>query len=242
MELTGQRALVMGGGTGIGAATARLFAEAGAEVVITGRRAGVLAETAAAIGARVRPAAVDATADEDLAAFFADGTTYDHVVLALSGGSGAGPIADLALDDLREGFEAKLFAHVRALKATLPHLAADGSVTFIGAVSARAALPGTAGLAAINGAVEAMVGPLAAELAPRRVNAVSPGVIDTPWWHALPEEQRLAMFDGYAKILPLGRIGLPEDVARAVVSVAANGYITGTVLEVAGGAQLATGR
>lgn len=242
MELTGQRALVMGGGTGIGAATARLLAEAGAEVVITGRRAGVLAETAADIGARVRPAAVDATSDEDLAAFFADGTTYHHLVLALSGGSGAGPIADLAVDDLREGFEAKLFGHVRALKATLPHLSAEGSVTFIGAVSARAALPGTAGLAAINGAVEAMVGPLAAELAPRRVNAVSPGVIDTPWWHALPEEQRQAMFDGYAAILPLGRIGRPEDVARAVVSVATNGYITGTVLEVAGGAQLATGR
>ncbi|HEY1176900.1 MAG TPA: SDR family oxidoreductase, partial [Phytomonospora sp.] len=201
MELTGQRALVMGGGTGIGAATARLFAEAGADVVITGRRTAVLADTAAAIGPRVRPATVDAADDEALAAFFADGAAYDHLVLALSGGSGGGPIADLAVDDLRDGFEAKLFAHVRALKATLPHLAADGSVTFIGAVSARAALPGTAGLAAINGAVEAMVGPLAAELAPRRVNAVSPGVIDTPWWHGLPEEQRRAMFDGFAKTL-----------------------------------------
>ncbi|GIG67564.1 SDR family oxidoreductase [Phytomonospora endophytica] len=240
MELNGQRALVMGGGSGIGAATARLFAEAGAEVVITGRRADVLADTAAAIGARVRPATVDAASDEDLAAFFADGTTYDHLVLALSGGSGGGPITALALDDLRDGIEAKLIAHVRALKATLPHLAPGGSVTFIGAVSARAALPGTAGLAAINGAVEAMVGPLAAELAPRRVNAVSPGVIDTPWWHALPEEQRQAMFDGFAKALPLGRVGLPEDVARAVVSLATNTYITGTVLEVAGGAQLAT--
>lgn len=240
MDFKAQRALVMGGGSGIGEATARLFAQQGADVVITGRRAHALAEAAARIGDSVTTAAVDATSAEQLAAFFADERTYDHLVLALSGGSGAGPIADLDVDDLRTGFEAKLFAHVRALQAALPRLAPGGSVTFIGAVSARSAMPGTAGLAAINGAIEAMVGPLAAELAPVRVNAVSPGVIDTPWWHAMPEEARRELFAGYSATLPLGRVGRPEEVAHAVLSLAGNAYITGTVLECAGGAHLAT--
>ena len=241
MDFKGQRALVMGGGSGIGEATARLFAQQGADVVITGRRAHVLAEAAARIGGdSVTTATVDATSAEELAAFFAAERTYDHLVLALSGASGAGPIADLDVADLRDSFDAKLFAHVRALQAALPRLNPGGSVTFISAVSARSAMPGTAGLAAINGAIEAMVGPLAAELAPVRVNAVSPGVIDTPWWHGMPEEARNELFAGYAATLPLRRVGRPEEVAHAVLTVAGNPYITGTVLECAGGAHLAT--
>lgn len=107
--------------------------------------------------------------------------------------------------------------------------------------SARAALPGTSGLAAINGALQAMVGPLAAELAPRRVNAVSPGVIDTPWWDGQTTELRQNTFDTIADWVPAGRVGDSADVAAAIIALATNGYITGTVLDCSGGPQLATG-
>ncbi|GAA3452000.1 hypothetical protein GCM10018962_38330 [Dactylosporangium matsuzakiense] len=107
--------------------------------------------------------------------------------------------------------------------------------------SAQAALPGTSGLAALNGALEAMVGPLAVELAPVRVNAVSPGVIHTPWWDGVSAADRDALFKSYAAALPAGRIGRAEEVADAIVALATNGYITGTVLPVAGGVQLAAG-
>jgi NAD(P)-dependent dehydrogenase (short-subunit alcohol dehydrogenase family) len=86
-----------------------------------------------------------------------------------------------------------------------------------------------------------MVAPLAAELAPRRVNAVSPGVIDTPWWDAQAPEMREATFDALAAWVPAGRVGRPQEVAEAIVALATNGYITGTVLDCAGGGQLATG-
>ncbi|MFG2002786.1 hypothetical protein ACGFNU_26860 [Spirillospora sp. NPDC048911] len=99
---------------------------------------------------------MDGSVPDEVNAFFADGTAYDHLVLALSGGAGAGPFPTLDLAELRGGFEAKFWLHLGILQAALPRLAADGSITFITASSARAALPGTAGLAAINGALEAV--------------------------------------------------------------------------------------
>ncbi|WP_433367243.1 SDR family oxidoreductase [Actinoplanes sp. CA-142083] len=103
----------------------------------------------------------------------------DWLVVSLSGGEGAGPIAGLDVAALRRAFDAKFWAHLTTLRAALPRLAPTGSITLIGAISARAAMPGTAGLAAVNGAVEALVKPLATELAPIRVNGVSPGLAAT---------------------------------------------------------------
>lgn len=240
MTLDGRRVLVMGGGSGIGAATAARFADAGAEVVITGRTLDKLDATAERIGGKVTTRQLDATSVDALRDFFADGATYDHLVLCVSTSLGAGPVATLDLGELRAAFDGKFWAHVQTLQAALPRLRQGGSVTFVSAASARAAMPGTAGLAAINGALEAIVPPLAAELAPVRVNAVSPGVIDTPWWSGLPDDQRAELFRQYSGLIPAGRVGRPEEVADAVMAMATNDYVTGSVLVCAGGAQLAT--
>ena len=105
----------------------------------------------------------------------------------------------------------------------------------ISAASARAALPGTVTLAAVNGAIERMVSPLAAELAPVRVNAVSPGIIDTPWWSFLPDDQRQAQFAAAAGSVPAGRIGTAADVAGAVAYLVDASLVTGTILPMDGG-------
>jgi NAD(P)-dependent dehydrogenase (short-subunit alcohol dehydrogenase family) len=139
---------------------------------------------------------------------------------------------------LRQAFDGKFFAHVKAIQAALPHLRRDGSITLVTAASARAAFAGTAGLAAVNGALETIVAPLAVELAPLRVNAVSPGVIDTHWWGALPAEQRRAYFDSVAAVTPARRVGPPDDVAEAIVYLAGAGFVSGTVLECTGGGNL----
>ena len=123
-------------------------------------------------------------------------------------------------------------------QAALPQLRQDGSVTMVTAATARAAFPGTAGIAAVNGALETMVAPLAVELGPLRVNAVSPGVIDTHWWDAMPEDQRRAYFESVAAVSPVRRLGNPDDVADAIVFLAGAGFITGTVLECTGGSNL----
>jgi NAD(P)-dependent dehydrogenase (short-subunit alcohol dehydrogenase family) len=105
----------------------------------------------------------------------------------------------------------------------------------ISAASARAALPGTVALAGVNGAIERIVSPLAAELAPVRVNAVSPGVIDTAWWSFLPDDLRQAQFATTAGSVPAGRIGTPADVAGAVCYLIGAGLVTGSILPVDGG-------
>jgi NAD(P)-dependent dehydrogenase (short-subunit alcohol dehydrogenase family) len=114
----------------------------------------------------------------------------------------------------------------------------DGSITFVSAISSRALQPGTSGLAAINAALEAMVPILASELRPLRVNAVVPGVVDTPWWSQVPDEVRKELFEQLARQAAVGRIGKPEDLAAAIMLLTTNTFITGTILDCDGGWKL----
>jgi len=239
MSFDGQRVVVIGASAGIGEATARAFAARGASVTITGRSKERLDQAAKRIGYPVETGEVDATDRAALDVFFATTGTIDHLVLTASPGAvGAGPFAALDEAVLRQAFDGKFFAHVNAIQAALPRLRQDGSVTIVSAVSARTAFAGTAGLAAANGALEAIVAPLAVELAPLRINAVSPGVIDTQWWDAMPQDQRRAYFDAVAAVTPARRVGRPEDVADAIAYLADASFVTGTVLECAGGVNL----
>ena len=242
MSFDGQRVVIIGASAGIGEAAARAFAVRGAAVTITGRSKERLDQTAQRIGHPVLAAEVDATSRAALDTFFATTGTVDHLVLSASPGAvGAGPFATLDEAALRQAFDGKFFAHVKAIQAALPQLRGDGSVTLVTAASARAAFAGTAGLAAANGALETIVAPLAVELAPLRVNAVSPGIIDTHWWSGMPEDQRRAYFESAAASTPVRRVGQPDDVADAIVYLAGAGFVTGTVLECTGGSNLAAG-
>jgi NAD(P)-dependent dehydrogenase (short-subunit alcohol dehydrogenase family) len=242
MSFDEQRVVIVGGSAGIGEAAARAFAAAGARVTITGRAKQRLDAAAQRIGYPAEVRELDATDSAAVDEFFGSAQAFDHLVLAASPGAvGSGPFADLDESALRQAFDGKFFAYVKVLKAAQPNLRADGSVTIVSAVSARAAYPGAVGLAAVNGALEAMVPTLAVELSPLRVNAVSPGVIDTHWWHALPEDQRAVFFRAVAAASPVRRIGSPEDVAGAIVYLAGAGFVTGTVLECAGGSNLTVG-
>ena len=129
-------------------------------------------------------------------------------------------------------------AQLSAAQLSLGTLAADGSITFVTAASARAAFPGTVGLAAINGALNAAAATLALELKPRRVNVVSPGIVETPIWSHFPEEQRCNLLEREAHALPVGRIGQPEEVAQAIVMLMGNGFMTGAIIDCDGGARV----
>lgn len=223
------RVVVMGGTSGIGLATAERLTADGAEVTVIGRDPGKIA----AIEGRVKHVEqLDATNHPQVATFFDRLGEIDHLVLAFSTGADAlGPVREVSIDALRTAFEGKLFGYLYAIQSAQ----VTGSVTLISAASARAALPGTVGLAAVNGAVERIVPPLAAELAPVRVNAVSPGVIDTPWWSFLDQETKRTQFESMAAGQPIGRIGTAEDIADAIAYLVRASFVTGVVLPVNGG-------
>jgi NAD(P)-dependent dehydrogenase (short-subunit alcohol dehydrogenase family) len=227
------RVIVMGGTSGIGLAVAERLAAEGAEVVVTGRNP----ERLAAVKDRVSAAEqVDGTVEAEVAAFFDRVGEVDHLVLAFSPGSvGMGPVREVGGDLVRTAFEGKLFGYLAAIR----HARVTGSITMISAASARAAYPGTVTLAAVNGAIERIVPPLAAELAPVRVNAVSPGVVDTPWWSFLETDAREAQFAELGAGVPAGRVARADEVAAAVAYLIDASFVTGEIMAVDGGATVA---
>ena len=159
-----QHVVIMGGSSGIGLATAKLLLDQDCRVTITGRNEQTLAAAKASLKSDVATLVVDGANEARVGESFARIGSFDHVVLAFGSGKGAGPFASVSLADVRQGFEEKVFPHFACAQAALPHLRKDGSITFIAAVSAQAALPGTAGLGAANAAVAAMAQGAAAAL------------------------------------------------------------------------------
>ncbi len=233
-QLENRKIVIAGGTSGIGLALAAILVQDKALVTVIGRDPAKIEKLKIdfpginAIGLDAR----DRSALDDL---FRKEKEIDHLVVALSGGKGGGMFKTLSLSDLREGFESKFWPHVNVLQAALPYMRPTGSITLITAISATAKLPGTAGLAAINGALELMVPILSGELAPLRINAVSPGIIDTPWWDFLPEAVKEQTFSEFALKVAAGRVGRPEEVADTIRFLLTTEYINGVIVGCHGG-------
>lgn len=234
--LDGRTVAVVGGGSGIGRATALLAAASGARVVIGGRTADKLAAVVAAgPPGRILAEAVDHTDPVAVERFAAAVGELDHLVVTASSGVHGG-FAEVPIERARQLFESKLFGPWRVVRELLPRFREGGSVTLFSGVLSRRPGPGTSALAAVNAAVEGLVRALAVELGPRlRVNAVSPGMVRSEAYAAMPEDAREAMFASTGASLPVGRVGTPEEIARAVLFLIADGYVTGHVLDVDGG-------
>ena len=239
-KLAGQAAVVMGGSSGIGLATAQALLEAGVRVTITGRCADRLraAHKACHEHAQLDIFALDGSIEAQVAAFFEQAAPFDHLVLCANAGGTPGPFAGLDLTAMRHYLDNKLWVYLHTLKYAARRLRPGGSVTLVNGAASQFAVPGMAALALVNGGLDAIVRPLALELAPSRVNAIAPGVIDTPYWDKLPAAQREALYQAAARGVPTARVGTAADVANAVLFLAGNGFVTGTVLLVDGGRHL----
>jgi NAD(P)-dependent dehydrogenase (short-subunit alcohol dehydrogenase family) len=231
MNISGKKAVVFGGTSGIGLATAEQLAEAGAEVIVIGRNAPKPGQLPAGVTARqcdVRDGAALETLLQSLAPF-------DILVSAATGGSRAiGPFLDMDMDGFKASFD-KLWGYANVVRHGARHVADGGSITLVSGAPARNCKPGQIALSSVGGAVEAMVRALAVELAPRiRINVVSPGTIDTPMVAAQGAE-RTALYDKMTANNLIPRAGTAGEVAQGILFVIGNDFVTGTTVDVDGG-------
>jgi NAD(P)-dependent dehydrogenase (short-subunit alcohol dehydrogenase family) len=235
-SLDNQRILVIGGSSGIGLAIAAATADAGASVTIASRNQEKLTAVATNLSGAVHIAVLDTGDNGLLERFFEDQMTWDHVVVSAAQ-TRVGSVRTLSLTDAKAAMESKFWGAYRV--ARVAHINGGGSLTLVSGFlserpSATAVLQG-----AINAALEALARGLALELAPVRVNAVSPGMIDTPIWDDLPSEKRTEVFETTAEQLPVRKIGRPEDIANAVLFLMTTAYATGSTVRVDGGGVIA---
>lgn len=238
MVLNGQRAIVIGGGSGIGLETALALLGAGASVVITGRTESRLRAARQQSGDRLEIAPFDASITAEVKHFFEAQAPFDHLVLCANAGGTIAPFDQIDVEEMRIYFDNKLWVYVNVLQHCAQRQRAGGSITLVNGAASRLAVKSMGALAIVNGGLDSVIRPLALERAPTRVNAISPGVIDTPYWAKLPAEKRDAMYAAAAEGVPVKRVGRPEDIAHAVVFFATNSFVTGVVLDVDGGRRL----
>jgi NAD(P)-dependent dehydrogenase (short-subunit alcohol dehydrogenase family) len=233
MQLAGKKVVVVGGSSGIGLATAELAKKSGAEVVIASRSAEKLNAAAGRIGAKAIQ--VDVTSDESVASLFKQCGAVDHVVVTAAQLK-TGPFRSVAMDDVRGTLEGKFWGAWRCARHA--EIAAGGSLTLVSGFLSVRPRPNSAIVCAANGALESLTRSLALELAPVRVNCVSPGIIDTPIRAAMPEAARRELLEKTAAALPVRRVGVGEDIAKQILAFMDNGFATGAIVYIEGGGML----
>jgi NAD(P)-dependent dehydrogenase (short-subunit alcohol dehydrogenase family) len=248
MKLTGKKALITGGNSGIGLATARLFVAEGAQVAITGRNQKTLDEATAELGPNARGYRADVTIAEDRKRLFAalanDFGKLD-IVFANAGISGRTPTGSTDEAIFENIIRTNLNAAFFTVNSAAPLLNENASIIFNGSVHNHVGQVGLAAYAATKGGVVSMARSIAADLAPRniRVNVVAPGATNTPIWHkgsreSISEGESAKLAKAISSRIPLNRWGQPEDLAKAVLFLASDdsSYITAIELTVDGGA------
>ena len=231
MLLKGKKVVVVGGSSGIGLATAALAKAEGAEVIIASRSAEKLKAAADKIGAKA--IATDVTNDDSVVNLFRTTGPVDHVVVTAAQLK-TGPFKTVAMEDVRATMEGKFWGAWRVARAA--EINAGGSITLVSGFLSIRPRPNSAIVGAANGAIESLTRGLALELAPVRVNCVSPGIIDTPIRAGMPEAARLDMLGKIAAALPVGRVGVADDIARQIMTFMTVGFASGSIVYIDGGA------
>jgi NAD(P)-dependent dehydrogenase (short-subunit alcohol dehydrogenase family) len=236
LSLEGKTVLVIGRGSGIARAVTLAARDAGALVVVAGRdqsrlaadyegQAGITAET------------MDITDDASIEALAENLGPLDHIVSTASARA-RGRLNEISRDAVRTSFDTKVIGPLMLAKYLAPNIRPGGSLVIFAGVAANKIAVGTMAVAITNGAAEILAKSLALELAPIRVNAIAPGVIDTGAWDAFGEQGKAEYFADIGSRNPVGHIGAVGDIAQGVLFAMTNQFLTGQTLHIDGGEQL----
>jgi NAD(P)-dependent dehydrogenase (short-subunit alcohol dehydrogenase family) len=232
--LENQHVVVIGGSSGMGLATAKLAASSGAHVTIGSRDLTKLQAAQKEIGPGVAIKSLDARDEESIEQFFSIIGPFDHLVLSGLPAS-FGSCLGMDIRAARESFENKFWGQYLSVKHGAPQMSKEGSIVLMSGVLAARPVQNVAIMASVNGAIEALGRSLAIDLAPIRVNVISPGYVDTPLFAPMAAKDRENLFSTWSKKIPIGRVGKPEEIAHAVLYLLTNRYTTGSTLYIDGG-------
>jgi len=230
MDVSGKKAIIFGGTSGIGLAAAKQLAGLGCNVIAVSRNP----DRAGDVPAGITLKKCDVMDREAMAALFQECAPFDILISAATGGDRAiGPFLSMDMDGYRGSFD-KLWGYANVVRFGAEHLSDDGSITLVSGSPARNCKPGQISLSSVGASVEAMVRAVAPELAPKRINVVSPGTIDTPIV-AMQGDDRTAFYKQATADNIIPRAGTAEEVAKGIVFVVENDFVTGTTIDVDGG-------
>ena len=237
----GQRILIAGGNSGMGLALVKHCLDSGARVIMAGRNSDKLnaARELLAQHQHLSTAVLDITDEASVMQFFKSVDSLDHIISTAANMEGAyGFLPDLPQSAFQRAFASKVLGPWLLAKYGKDALAQTGSITFVSGIAAYRPMPRGSIVAAANAAIEGLAKALAVELAPIRVNVVSPGWVDTPIWKDVLGDGKDQALQAMAEKLPVARIGQVDDIAGAMMFVMSNGFTTGSVLHCDGGHRL----
>ncbi|MGC1684804.1 MAG: SDR family oxidoreductase [Candidatus Acidiferrales bacterium] len=237
-SLRDKRVVLLGGSSGIGLAVAQQSASQGAKVVIVSSNAERIQKAVVSIGREAQGHALDVSNEQAVAALFASLGPFDHLVFTAGDSLHLHDLASTDLEQARGAFELRYWAALAAVKYGSPYIRKEGSIVLTTGIAGQRPRKGWVIAASVCGTIEALTRALAVELAPIRVNAVSPGVVRTNLWQNMSAEEREGLFESVGKSLPVGRVGEASDIAQAYLFLMQEGYGTGQTVVVDGGSVL----
>jgi NAD(P)-dependent dehydrogenase (short-subunit alcohol dehydrogenase family) len=238
MAFGGKRVVVLGGSSGIGLATAQAAAREGASVVIASSRRSRVDEALATLPAGAEGYALNLADEAAVQPLFAGLGPFDHLVFTAGEALQLGSLAETDVIAARSFFDLRYWGAFIAAKYGSGSIRAGGSIVFTSGIAGQRPRAGWALGASICSAMEGLTRALAVELAPIRVNIVSPGIVKTPLWAGMAEAEREAQYRAMAGKLPVGHVGEASEIAEAFLYLMRQSYATGQVLVVDGGSVL----
>lgn len=231
MGVAGKKALVFGGTSGIGLAAAKQLASLGATVIAVSRNPDKAGDD---LPNGMSLKSCDVRDRDALEKLFEECAPFEILVSAATGGERSfGPFLEMDMDGYQASFD-KLWGYANVVRFGAHHMSEDGTIVLVSGAPARKAKPGQVSLSSVGAAVEAMVRSVAPEIAPRRLNVVSPGSIDTPMV-SLQGEERAALYEKATARNLIPRAGTADEVAQAILFMIQNDFVTGTTIDVDGG-------